>query len=147
MDCRDHGQKVVGFFLAFPNPKSDVLQNSCRPTFSRTITPSHLLIIRQRPIWNSRLCLSFSVSAGGEVELRLIGAGGDYGVVVSVDDHSMRVVSADGHNVLPVEVEKLILMPGERYDVRVRGNQAPDSYWIRARVLSKDGEEDKIDGT
>ena len=106
-----------------------------------------MLIIRQRPIWNSRLCLSFSVSAGGEVELRLIGAGGDYGVVVSVDDHSMRVVSSDGHNVLPVEVQKLILMPGERYDVRVRGNQAPDSYWIRARVLGQDGEADKIDGT
>ena len=82
------------------------------------------------------LCYSFTVSQNTEVEFRLVGVSGDYIMQLSIDDHSMQVVSSDGHTVLPVSVDTIIFAPGERFDVRVHTNQPnPGNYWIRVRVL------------
>ena len=78
-------------------------------------------------------------------------ASGDYILQVSVDGHSLVVVSSDGHTLEPVAVDSVVLLPGERYDVRVRRDdgsggvavQEEGSYWIRVRVLRSGGGAEK----
>ena len=54
---------------------------------------------------------------------------------ISVDDHDLKVVSSDGHTVVPLVVNSLIVTPGERFDVRIATDKSPGSYWLRARTL------------
>ena len=68
------------------------------------------------------------------MEFRLIAATGDYIMEVSIDDHPLQVVSTDGQTVVPVTVDKVVMLQGERFDVRVRTDR-PGNYWIRVRAF------------
>ena len=48
------------------------------------------------------------------------------------------MVSVDGLEVDPLEVDSIILFPAERADFEVLADQAVDRYWMRSRVLKDD---------
>ncbi|KAK2575713.1 hypothetical protein KPH14_012102 [Odynerus spinipes] len=56
-------------------------------------------------------------------------------IEVSVDNHTIYVVSSDGRDIEPVEAESLVSYAGERFDFIVNMDQEVDNYWIRFRGL------------
>lgn len=65
---------------------------------------------------------SVEVRRGERVRLRLINPSGATVFRVAVAGHRMQVSHADGQPVRPVEVDALLIAPGERYDVLVEAN-------------------------
>lgn len=58
-----------------------------------------------------------------------------YPLRISVDNHVINIVSMDGSDVIPFEVESFLIYPGERYDFSVEANQPVGNYWIRAESI------------
>lgn len=56
-------------------------------------------------------------------------------IEVSVDNHTIYVVSSDGRDIEPIEAESLVSYAGERFDFIVNMDQKIDNYWIRFRGL------------
>ncbi|XP_066264314.1 uncharacterized protein [Branchiostoma lanceolatum] len=84
---------------------------------------------------NSAPLTTFEVPPGETLRFRLIHAGAEYTFRVSIDAHSMTVVANDGHDVEPVQVQSILVFPGESYDFEVVGDQPSGNYWIRAQTL------------
>ncbi|XP_068204136.1 uncharacterized protein [Palaemon carinicauda] len=76
------------------------------------------------------------VTSGNRYRLRIINAGGlNCPIVVSIDDHRMTVIAADGKDIVPTTVDSLVLYSGERFDVVVDADQMIGNYWIRFNGL------------
>ncbi|XP_066269568.1 uncharacterized protein [Branchiostoma lanceolatum] len=85
---------------------------------------------------NIRAPLStFTVASGGHVSFRIIHVGPDYPFRFSVDQHELTVTASDGYDMVPRNVQSVIIYPGESYDVQITGTVQPDLYWIRAQTL------------
>lgn len=56
-------------------------------------------------------------------------------IEISIDNHTMRVISSDGRDIEAVEAESLVSYAGERFDFVVETNQNIDNFWIRFRGL------------
>ncbi|XP_012286272.1 laccase-4 isoform X2 [Orussus abietinus] len=56
-------------------------------------------------------------------------------IEVSIDNHTIYVVSSDGNDFEPIEAESVVTYAGERFDVIVEMNQDVGNYWIRFRGL------------
>ncbi|XP_076296818.1 uncharacterized protein LOC143217023 [Lasioglossum baleicum] len=56
-------------------------------------------------------------------------------VELSIDNHTMTVISSDGRDIEPVHGKTLVSYAGERFDFVVEANQRIDNYWIRVRGL------------
>lgn len=56
-----------------------------------------------------------------------------------VEGHSMTVVAADGDEVVPRQVDRLIVFPGERYDILIKGLDKPTkkSYRIQVETIQR----------
>ncbi|XP_058802815.1 uncharacterized protein LOC131670857 [Phymastichus coffea] len=74
----------------------------------------------------------FNVSQGVRYRIRLINSGAeDCPMKMSVDSHSLLVISMDSNDIEPVEVDAITTWSGERVDFILNANQRPDNYWIR----------------
>ncbi|KAL0106109.1 hypothetical protein PUN28_016084 [Cardiocondyla obscurior] len=56
-------------------------------------------------------------------------------IEISVDNHTLYVVSSDGRDLEPVQAESLVTYAGERFDFILEMNQPVDNYWMRFRGL------------
>ncbi|RLU22355.1 hypothetical protein DMN91_004633 [Ooceraea biroi] len=56
-------------------------------------------------------------------------------IEVSVDNHTLLVISSDGRDIEPVQAESLVSYAGERFDFVIEANQPVDNYWMRFRGL------------
>ncbi|KAL5274167.1 hypothetical protein ACFFRR_000750 [Megaselia abdita] len=54
-------------------------------------------------------------------------------VEFSIDNHTLLVISTDGNDLQPIEVESILLTSGERYDFVLEANQMMGNFWIRAQ--------------
>lgn len=72
------------------------------------------------------------VTSGKKYRLRLVNAGIDSYIRVSLDNHVMTVMSADYIPITPFTTEWLLLAIGQRYDVVFHANQTTGNYWFRA---------------
>ena len=77
----------------------------------------------------------FEVDAGKAYRFRVVGAQGLYAFKLEVVRHKLKVISSDGHLLVPVEVDFLIVHTGESYDFILTADQAPENYLIRAQLL------------
>lgn len=66
--------------------------------------------------------------------IRLVNTSVDNAIRVSIDSHTMQIVTSDFVPVKPLSVTSVVLAIGQRYDVIVTANQAVGNYWIRANV-------------
>lgn len=71
---------------------------------------------------------------GNNNRSRLINAGTFVVTRVSIDDHTLTVLEADGVGVEPVHVSSVDLGVGQRYSVLVTRDQQPGAYWIRSTI-------------
>ncbi|XP_011688158.1 PREDICTED: laccase-1-like isoform X2 [Wasmannia auropunctata] len=56
-------------------------------------------------------------------------------IEISVDNHTLYVVSSDGRDIEPVQAESLVSYAGERFDFIIEMDQPVDNYWMRFRGL------------
>lgn len=81
----------------------------------------------------------FTVSPDNVYRFRFIGAQSFYSYRVSIDEHKLTVIAADGEWIEPVTVDYLMVFSGERYDVLVQADQtSKDNFIIRAETLEID---------
>ncbi|KAJ7893989.1 Cu-oxidase-domain-containing protein [Mycena leptocephala] len=74
-----------------------------------------------------------SVVPGKRYRFRLINISARSNFVVSIDNHTMTVIEADGVATEPHEVNILVIHAGQRYSF-VAANQAVGNYWINAFI-------------
>ncbi|KJH40991.1 hypothetical protein DICVIV_13041 [Dictyocaulus viviparus] len=60
------------------------------------------------------------------VRFRITNGGVAQELMVHVEGHSMTVVAADGDDCVDQQIDRLIIFPGERYDVIVHGLSNPN---------------------
>ncbi|XP_016844683.1 laccase-2-like [Nasonia vitripennis] len=76
----------------------------------------------------------FEVQSRKRYRFRVINAGaGDCPMLMSIDNHTMLVISLDSSDIEPVEVDTITTWAGERVDFVLAANQIPGNYWIRYR--------------
>ncbi|XP_069688622.1 uncharacterized protein [Periplaneta americana] len=84
---------------------------------------------------------TFTVQKGFRYRFRLINAGFlNCPIEVSVDNHTLLVISSDGTDLKPVEADSLVTYAGERFDFVINAYQKVENYWIRFRGLMDCGE-------
>ena len=54
---------------------------------------------------------------------------------VSIDNHTLTMISSDGYRFSNTTVQSFIISPGERFDFIVTGDQPDGCYYIRAQTL------------
>lgn len=75
-------------------------------------------------------------SQGFRYRFRLINSGSlNCPIEVSVENHTMVIISADGEDLEAVEAQALTTYAGERFDFIIEMNQDVDNYWIRYKGL------------
>ncbi|KAL9951973.1 hypothetical protein ACROYT_G044736 [Oculina patagonica] len=84
---------------------------------------------------NSAPLTVFMATRGKRYRLHIVLASGEFAYRVSIDDHELTVVESDGNPVEPMELESVIVFPGETYVVEFEANQNPGRYWMRATTL------------
>ena len=82
------------------------------------------------------LLSSFNVDSGKAYRFRVIGAQALYSYKLEVVGHKLNVMASDGHLLVPLEVDYLIVHAGERYDFILTADQSPGNYLIRAQILA-----------
>ena len=81
----------------------------------------------------------YTVTPGERVRVRLINAGADTAFRVAYGGGPLTVVATDGHPVIPVSVDSLIIAMGERYDVEL-AIPGPGAFPVVAVAEGKNGQ-------
>ena len=94
-------------------------------------------LINGRGRWNDNLAplTTFTVTSGARYKFRVVGVSAFSTYRLHIDEHVMTVTSLDGSDVVPFDVDSLVVASGERFDIEVAANQPPANYWIRATTL------------
>ena len=74
----------------------------------------------------------FHVEHGQTYKFRMINVGAEYPLRVSIDSHPLRIIALDGFDVVPFEVDFILISTGERVDFEMTANQIEGRYWLRA---------------
>lgn len=78
---------------------------------------------------NGQVNPEVTIAQGGLLRLRLLNASPSRFFQLSLEDHPFFLIATDGGAIsTPVELSELVLAPGERAEVLVRGNQPPGQY-------------------
>lgn len=73
----------------------------------------------------------FTVEKGKRYRFRIISSAHmTVPIAVSFDNHKIKVISTDGRDVKPVDVDKLTISNGERFDIVLEANQIGTKHWI-----------------
>ncbi|KAF5297473.1 hypothetical protein FQR65_LT10009 [Abscondita terminalis] len=56
-------------------------------------------------------------------------------IELSIDNHTITVISSDGRDFIPVKAESVVTYAGERFDFIVNADQPIDLYWMRFKGL------------
>nr|GAT57161.1 laccase 2 precursor [Mycena chlorophos] len=76
-----------------------------------------------------------NVKSGVRYRFRIINISTRSSFTMSIDNHTMTIIAADGVPLVSHEVNEFIMHAGQRYDVVVTANQPVGNYWINA-ILS-----------
>ncbi|GJJ10707.1 hypothetical protein Clacol_004934 [Clathrus columnatus] len=73
-----------------------------------------------------------NVQRGKRYRLRIVSASANGFFDVSIQNHRMTIIEADGIAVKPYVVDSLQILPAQRYSVVITANQTVDNYWFSA---------------
>ena len=80
---------------------------------------------------------AFDLAANLNHRLRIINAGAFAWFEVSIDQHALTIIEADGTNILPLDATQMHISPGQRYSAIITTNQeSGDLFWLRARMIT-----------
>ncbi|MGB3494778.1 MAG: multicopper oxidase family protein [Elainellaceae cyanobacterium] len=78
---------------------------------------------------NGQVNPSFTIPSGGLLRFRIVNASTSRFYRLALEDHPLYLIATDGGAIAqPVELPELLLSPGERAEVLVRGNREPGQY-------------------
>uniref|UniRef100_A0A914CDD9 L-ascorbate oxidase n=1 Tax=Acrobeloides nanus TaxID=290746 RepID=A0A914CDD9_9BILA len=113
--CWNHARIYDGTPLAFLSPVSALLIGS-----KGWYNQNDLKTIP------SRLPLStYLIKKGENVKFRFVNAGVGHVLMIWLEQHPLTIVAADGIDIKPVQVDALVIYPGERYDILIKGLTTP----------------------
>ncbi|KAF2020697.1 multicopper oxidase [Aaosphaeria arxii CBS 175.79] len=72
------------------------------------------------------------IEKGKKYRLRIINGSTDNSIRVSLDGHTLQVITSDLIPIVPYYTDWVLTAPGQRYDVIIEANQTVDNYWFRA---------------
>ncbi|EDV99904.1 oxidoreductase OpS5 [Drosophila grimshawi] len=76
----------------------------------------------------------FQVVRGGRYRFRVIFNGvSNCPISLSIDKHDLVVISTDGNDIEPIEVQKIMFHGAERFDFVLHANQEVANYWLRIK--------------
>uniref|UniRef100_A0A1I7TPH8 Multicopper oxidase n=1 Tax=Caenorhabditis tropicalis TaxID=1561998 RepID=A0A1I7TPH8_9PELO len=76
----------------------------------------------------------FKIKPNEDILFRIVNGGVAQELMLYVEGHPMTVVAADGDEVVPMQVDRLIIFPGERYDILIKGLATPTKLSYRIQV-------------
>ncbi|KAK5650033.1 hypothetical protein RI129_001062 [Pyrocoelia pectoralis] len=78
----------------------------------------------------------FIVERGYRYRFRVINSGFlNCPIELSVDNHTLTVISSDGSNFSPIKAESIVTYAGERFDFIINADQPVSLYWMRFKGL------------
>lgn len=89
-------------------------------------------VIKKNP--EKLLLETFRITKDEKILLRVVNGGVAQELMVTVEEHPLTIVAADGAEIQPVKVDSLIIFPGERYDVLINGLSSPKRKTYRIIV-------------
>lgn len=97
------------------------------------LAPGHMELMQGREgailTVNGQINPSFLVPTGGLLRLRIVNASAARFYRLSLEDHPLYLIATDGGAISePVELRELLLSPGERAEVLVKGDREPKQY-------------------
>ena len=97
------------------------------------VSPDHMALMMGREgellTANGQIVPTLSIPANGLLRLRLLNASVSRFYRLQVEQHSMHLIATDGGAIAaPVEIQELLLTPGERAEVLIRGDQSSGSH-------------------
>jgi FtsP/CotA-like multicopper oxidase with cupredoxin domain len=99
----------------------------------RIIAPNHMAMMLGREggllTVNGQVKPNLSIDKGGLLRLRVLNASSSRFYRLSLENHPFYLIATDGGAVdKPVQLNELLLAPGERAEVLVRGEKEPEQY-------------------
>ncbi|MGC9524722.1 MAG: multicopper oxidase family protein [Limnospira sp.] len=89
---------------------------------------------------NGQVNPSLSIPQGGLLRLRILNASPSRFYLLSLEDHPMHLIATDGGAIPePVELAEVLLTPGERIEVLVRGSRPPGQYRLLNKPYNRGG--------
>ncbi|KAF8943046.1 hypothetical protein BGZ47_005845 [Haplosporangium gracile] len=78
----------------------------------------------------------FEVESGLTYRIRIINTGSFADFKISVDEHELTVIEADGVDMVPVKVERVPIHVAQRYSILLVANRSmsDEGFWIRAEM-------------
>ncbi len=110
-----------------------VLQDFSLDEGGRLSSSMHMSLMMGREgdviVVNGDINPSFSLPARGLLRLRILNASTSRFYRLALEDHSFYQIAIDGNTLNePIEVRELLLTPGQRADVLVKGDKQPGQY-------------------
>ena len=84
----------------------------------------------------------YNVEPGKRVRFHAVNSGGRSAWDISVDNHKLFAVASDGWELVPTEVDSVVIETGQTVDFEVVTNETVDNYWIRARNITDNEDSD-----
>ncbi|OAX43410.1 laccase T2 copper depleted [Rhizopogon vinicolor AM-OR11-026] len=106
------------------------------------VGPADATLINGRGRYNNGPLVPLSVISvmpGRRYRMRLTNMACRPNYLFSIDNHNFTVIEADGHNTVPVVVDSIRILAGQRYSFILEANQPVDNYWILADPNLKPG--------
>ncbi len=106
--------------------------------------PDHMALMMGREgslvTVNGQLNPGLSISQGGLLRLRLMNASASRFYRLQLEGHPFQLIATDGGAIAaPVQLQELLLAPGERAEVLVQGNQQPGAYRLLNLPYNRNG--------
>jgi FtsP/CotA-like multicopper oxidase with cupredoxin domain len=108
------------------------------------LPPNHMAMMLGREgqllTVNGQVNPNLSIAKGGLLRLRMLNASPSRFYRLSLENHSFYLIATDGVAIAaPVELEELLLAPGERVEVLVRGDREPGQYRLLTLPYDRGG--------
>uniref|UniRef100_A0A914EA39 Multicopper oxidase n=1 Tax=Acrobeloides nanus TaxID=290746 RepID=A0A914EA39_9BILA len=109
--CWNRTRNYDGSAIAFLSPLSSILINN-KGWYSQQD-------LRQTP--SKTPLTTYLIKAGENVRFRMVNGGIGHPIMLWLEYHKLIVVATDGAEIKPVQVDSMVIFPGERYDILVQG--------------------------
>ncbi|PSB48907.1 copper oxidase [Cyanosarcina cf. burmensis CCALA 770] len=123
-----------------------VLQDFALDRNGRIQSPNHMDMMMGREgellTVNGQVKPIFSLASGGLLRLRFLNASPSRFYRLALENHPFNLIATDGGALAePVELKELLLAPGERVEVLVRGERQPKQYRLLNLPYNRGGME------
>jgi FtsP/CotA-like multicopper oxidase with cupredoxin domain len=110
----------------------------------RILPPNHMAMMLGREgqllTVNGQVNPTLSITKGGLLRLRMLNASPSRFYRLSLENHPFYLIATDGGAISePVELEELLLVPGERAEVLVSGDREPGQYRLLSLPYDRGG--------